>query len=163
MALAHRRTQRDRWAYILWLPAYGIAMLLLGINSEPEPGIWFLILYIPLVAAGIQWFWPTILGWLFVFIPTFLYTGQLLYFTIKYEGAEPDTWGTALNWIFFVFLVIVCGGLMIARPKISERVQPPADVCKTCGYDLRATPSRCPECGTIPTRSGGDPRQSAWW
>jgi hypothetical protein len=44
--------------------------------------------------------------------------------------------------MFFLIGAIV--GEVVARSRLRRRFQ----VCNHCGYDLRATPDRCPECGT---------------
>jgi len=46
-----------------------------------------------------------------------------------------------------LFLALPAMGLILTCRKRARRN---AGHCAFCGYDLRATPERCPECGTIP-------------
>jgi hypothetical protein len=65
----------------------------------------------------------------------------------------PGTYGTqrrfwvAQGWLLLLSLAtaLLCRRLWVNRRK---REQAPSHLCRNCGYDLRATPDRCPECGT---------------
>ncbi len=53
------------------------------------------------------------------------------------------------DW-FLVALTAATPALWLRRRLKKKDL--PEFACRTCGYDLRATPWRCPECGTIPQK-----------
>ena len=50
----------------------------------------------------------------------------------------------------FWFLIFLPTALLIPLLRRRKRITPRVGFCKACGYDLRATPARCPECGATP-------------
>jgi hypothetical protein len=65
---------------------------------------------------------------------------------------EPLAVGVGL---VLMFLAVPLTKIILTRLEYlptRARTQP-AGICATCGYDLRATPDRCPECGDMPARA----------
>ncbi len=55
-----------------------------------------------------------------------------------------------------IWLPIILASLLPARRVwkfVRHRNRLSAHRCTTCGYDLRATPHRCPECGAVPNNA----------
>ena len=55
------------------------------------------------------------------------------------------------NWVTLWVIVSWFGfGAILLQQIERRRPMYKPGTCQVCGYDLRATPQRCPECGAIP-------------
>jgi hypothetical protein len=82
---------------------------------------------------------------------------------IDFDGWTTDTAGYSAifirHWIVLAPLA-VAPAVWLVRRRLGNR-RKCAGCCRNCGYDLRATPDRCPECGTVPATKGGQREREA--
>jgi hypothetical protein len=78
--------------------------------------------------------------------------------SVDWYVADVRYW---LPCVVFALLPAWRGGAAGVGRVRRWRRPPPPHACPSCGYDLRATPQRCPECGAAPDRANQIERQDA--
>jgi hypothetical protein len=76
----------------------------------------------------------------------------------EWNGRATPQWDLAINPAFpTIGVCLVLAGWMVIREFRTAEQMRTGTGCPACGYDLRATPDRCPECGMVCRPAGGAP------
>jgi hypothetical protein len=66
--------------------------------------------------------------------------------TMKIEGARVSLYALVMpHWAWIILCLLLPGARAAALLRSRSRAR--SGCCLSCGYDLRASPERCPECG----------------
>jgi hypothetical protein len=82
--------------------------------------------------------------------PTYLYRAwdDYRYPRPAWANMAPEWPGNLANAGLAALLIVSL--LFYDFRRLRKETRERFGLCLTCGYDLRATPDRCPECGTVP-------------
>lgn len=84
--------------------------------------------------------------------------GDVIYSRINWAPPRPYFYFYMASWWAIWATAILPSWWILKRIEAAllaliARHFKPSGFCTICGYDLRATPDRCPECGTIPAKA----------
>jgi hypothetical protein len=72
----------------------------------------------------------------------------------RHYGVTGFNAGTDPYFLYLPLWMICLAGAVLPAVAVAQRLRRPRAVdegrCVKCGYDLRASPERCPECGAFP-------------
>ena len=74
---------------------------------------------------------------------------HVLWYTDSVPGPATSQWGMLeiSFWWIMIATFFLPFAMFVRMFPIKRKL--PQNYCDSCGYDLRATPDRCPECGRI--------------
>jgi hypothetical protein len=71
-----------------------------------------------------------------------------------------NTWVIICVPLWFLALVFASTPAMYLSRSLRRNREAGRECCRVCGYDLRATPERCPECGTPVQPASAQPAEA---
>ena len=154
---------------VLWFRSYstadtiahaseGFPVRMIGLKSE-EGGISVMFSIFEIHGSKAEWGWQTAEANSYPSIPQPLSKTangdvriwgtekfQCYRVTMKIEGARVGLYALVMpHWAWIILCLLLPGARAAALLRSRSRAR--SGCCLSCGYDLRASPERCPECG----------------